>query len=61
MVKVVADPKPSQTSGQLIESINATHFAKAGKVVAAQKRETDDIVIIADNEVMKNLIKQEEG
>jgi hypothetical protein len=61
MVKVVDDPNPSQTSGRLVESINAARFTKAGKVVAARKLESGDIVITADNEVTKNLIEQEEG
>jgi hypothetical protein len=61
MVKVVDDSKPSQTSGQLVESINAARSTKAGKVVAAWKLESGDRVITANNEVTKNLIEQEEG
>jgi hypothetical protein len=61
MVKVVDDPKLSQTSGQLVESINAARSTKAGKVVAARKLESGDIVITADNEVTKNLSEPEEG
>jgi hypothetical protein len=60
-VKVVDDSKPIQTSGRLVESINAVRSTKANKVVAARKLESGDIVITADNEVMKNLIEQEEG
>jgi hypothetical protein len=61
MVKVVDDPKLSQTGGRLVESINAARSTKAGKVVAARKLESGDIVITADDEVMKNLIEQEDG
>ncbi len=61
MVKVVDDPKPSQTSGRLVESINAARSTKAGKIVAAQKLESGDIVITADSEVTKNLMEQEKG
>jgi hypothetical protein len=35
LVKVVDDPKPRQTSGRLVESINAACSSKAGKVLAA--------------------------
>jgi hypothetical protein len=54
------DPKPSQTSGWLIKAINAVRSAKAGNVVAVQRLPIGDIVITADNEEIKNLIKQEE-
>ncbi len=61
IVKVVDNPKPSKTSEQLVESINAARSTKAGKVVAARKLESGDIVITADDEVTKNLIEQGEG
>ncbi len=35
-VKVIDDPKPSQTSERLVESINASHSSKAGKVLAEE-------------------------
>jgi hypothetical protein len=34
--KVIEDPKPPQTSGKLVESINAACSNKAGKVLAAK-------------------------
>jgi hypothetical protein len=36
-VKVIYNPAPNPTGERLIESINATQFNKAGKVVAACK------------------------
>jgi hypothetical protein len=61
LVKVVDDPKPSQTSGRLVESINAARSSKAGKVLAARKLDSGDIVITADSYETKNLIEHEEG
>jgi hypothetical protein len=60
-VKIVGDPEPSQTSVRLVESINAARSTKTGKVIAAQKLQSCDIVITADNAKTKNLIEQEEG
>jgi hypothetical protein len=34
-VMVIGDPKPSQTSKRLVESMNAAHSSMAGKVLAA--------------------------
>jgi hypothetical protein len=61
LVKVVDDTKPSQTSGKLVESINAAHSSKAGKVLAAWKLDSGDSVITADSYETKNLIEHEEG
>jgi hypothetical protein len=60
LVKVVDDPKPSQTSGRLVESINAARSSKAGKVLAAGKLDSCGIVITADSYETKNLIEHEE-
>jgi hypothetical protein len=60
-VKVIDDPKPSQTSERLIESINAAHSNKAGKVLAARKLESKDICITADSHETKTLLEHEEG
>ncbi len=48
LVKVIGDPKPTQTSGRLVESINAARSSRAGQVLAAQKLESGDILITAD-------------
>ncbi len=61
LVKVVDDPKPSRTSGRLVESINAARSSKAGKVLAARKLDSDNIVITADSYEIKNLIDYKEG
>ncbi len=61
LVKVIDDPKPSQTSGRLVESINAARSSKAGKVLAAQKLDSDDIVITADSYATTNLMEYEKG
>jgi hypothetical protein len=60
-VKVVDDPKPSQTSGRLVESINAARSSKAGKVLATRKLDSGDIMITADSYKTKNYIEHEEG
>jgi hypothetical protein len=60
LVEVVDDAKPSQTSGRLVESINAARSSKAGKVLAARKLDYGDIVITADRYKTKNLIEHEE-
>ncbi len=60
LVKVVDDPKPSQTSGRLVESLNAAGWSKAGKVLAAQKLDSSDIVMTTDSHKTKNLIEHEE-
>ncbi len=60
LVKVVEDPKPSQTSRRLVESINAARSNRVGKVLAARKLNSGNIVIMADSHETKNLIKQEE-
>jgi hypothetical protein len=59
--KVVDDPKHSQTSGRLVESINAARSSKAGKVLAARKLDSGNIVITADSHKTKNVIEHEEG
>ncbi len=61
LVKVIKDPRPSQTSGRLVESINAAQSNRAGKVLAARKLDSGNIVITADSHETKNLIEQEEG
>jgi hypothetical protein len=61
LVKVVDDPKPSQTSGRLVESINTAYSSKAGEMLAAHKLDSGDIVIIADSYETKNLIEHHEG
>jgi hypothetical protein len=53
-VKVIGDPKPTQTSGRLVESINAARFSRAGKVLAARKLESRNILITADSHETKN-------
>jgi hypothetical protein len=61
LVKLVDDAKPSQTSGRLVESINAARSSKAGKVLAARKLDSGNIVITADSYETRNLIEHEEG
>ncbi len=60
LVKVVNDPKPSRTSGRLVESINAACSSKAGKVLAARKWDSGNIVMTADSYETKNLIGYKE-
>ncbi len=61
LVKVIDDAKPSQTSGRLVKTVNAALSSKAGKVLAARKLDSGDIVITADSHETKNLIEHEEG
>ncbi len=56
-VKIMGDPKPSQTSESLVESINAARSSKAGKVLRAQKLQSGDIIVTADSHEKKNLIE----
>jgi hypothetical protein len=56
LVKVVDDPKPSQTSRRLVESINAARMSKAGRVLVAQKLGSSNIVITVDSRETKNLM-----
>ncbi len=60
LVKVDDDAKPSLASGRLVKSINAARSSKAGKVLAAKKLDSGDIVITADSYETKNLIEHEE-
>ncbi len=60
-VKVIRDPKPSQTSERLVESIYAAHSNKAGKVIAAQKLKNEDICVSTDSYETKTLLEQEDG
>jgi hypothetical protein len=48
-VKVIPNSKPSQTSETLVESINAVHSSKAGKVIAARKLNSGDICASTDS------------
>ncbi len=61
LVKVVDDPKPSQTSGRLVEPINDTCSNRAGKVLAAHKMDRGNIAITTNSHETKNLIEHEEG
>jgi hypothetical protein len=61
IVKVIEDPKPNQTSERLVESINAACSSTAGKVLAAQKLWSGDVLVTADCHETKNLIRREEG
>ncbi len=36
LVKVIGDPKPTQTSGRLVESINAARSSKASRALVAE-------------------------
>jgi hypothetical protein len=53
--------KLSQTSERLVESVNAAHFSKAGKVPAAHKLKSGDICVTTDSSETKTLQEQEEG
>jgi hypothetical protein len=48
-VKVIDDPKLTQTSGSLIETINDAHSRKTGKVSAVERTPSGYIIIIADS------------
>ncbi len=61
LVKVIRNLKPTQTSGRLVESINAARSSRAGKVLAARKLESRDILNTADINETKSLCEQEEG
>ncbi len=58
--KVIEDPKPSQTSERLVESINAVRSCKASKVLAARKLKSGDICVTADSHETKTLLEHEE-
>ncbi len=49
LVKVVDNPKPCQTSGRLVESINAPRLSKTDKVLAARKLDSGGNVITANS------------
>jgi hypothetical protein len=59
-VKVIDDPKPSQTSGRQVKPINAACSSKAGKMLAVRKLDSGNIMITADNYKTKNIIEYEE-
>jgi hypothetical protein len=48
-VKIMGDPKPSQTRKRLVESINAACSSKTGKVLGPQKLQSLDIILTADS------------
>ncbi len=58
-VKIIGQPKPSQTSERLVESINTARSSMAGKVLAAQKLQSGEILVIADCLETKKLMQQE--
>jgi hypothetical protein len=60
MVKVIGDPKPSQTSERLVESINAAHASKSGKVLVAQKLQSGDICVTTDSHEKNTLLEHDE-
>jgi hypothetical protein len=60
-VKVAEDPKPTQTSGLLVESINAASSSQPGTILAARQLESGDIVITTDSHETKSLLEQEKG
>ncbi len=60
-VKIMGDPKPSQTTERLVESINAACSSNVGKVLRARKLQNGEIIVTADSHETKYLIEQEEG
>ncbi len=60
-VEVIKNPKQPQISEKLVESINAAHSSKAGKVLAARKLKSGDICITTDSHGTKSLLALEEG
>ncbi len=42
-MKVIERPKPTQTSEQLVESMNAARSSRSGKVKVAKKLESGNI------------------
>jgi hypothetical protein len=60
MVTVIDVPKPSQTSQRQVESINAAHSSKAGKVLAARKLKSGDICVATDRHETKTHLEQDE-
>jgi hypothetical protein len=58
-VTVIVDPKLTQTSQRLVESINAARSSKAGKVLAARKLKSRDICITTDSHETKTLLEQD--
>jgi hypothetical protein len=60
-VKVIGDPKPTQTCGGLVDLITAARSSRSGKVLAARELESREILTTADSHKTKNLIEQEEG
>jgi hypothetical protein len=60
-VKVIDNPKPSNTSERLVESVNAVCSGKASKVLAARKLKSGDICTTADSHETKILLEHEEG
>jgi hypothetical protein len=55
IVKVIGDPKPNQTSERLVQSINAACSSMAGKVLAAQKLRSGDVLVTANSHETKIL------
>ncbi len=45
----------------MVESINAAHSSKAGKVIAARKLKSRDICVTNDSHETKFLLEQDEG
>jgi hypothetical protein len=46
LVKVIKDAQLTQTSGRLVESINAACFSRAGKVLAAQNLKVEILLLL---------------
>ncbi len=60
-VKVIVNPKLSQTSRRLVESINAARSSRASKALAAQKLVLDNSIITADSHKIENIIEKKAG
>ncbi len=61
LVKVIDQAEPSQTSGRLVESINAARSSQAGKVLAAQKLDSGEMGITGDSYETNYLLEEEDG
>ncbi len=60
-VKIMGDPKPSQTSERLVKSINAARSSNAGKGLGVQKLPSGGNIVTADGHETKNLIEIEDN
>jgi hypothetical protein len=60
-VQPLAEPEPTQASEHVVEAINKARASLPGKVVAARRLRSGDVLVTADSHSTKNNLEQETG